>query len=159
MELASAIGLDQLRRLDREQRRVARLVAGASFLVIGIAGETLPGASSGRAVPVEWWNWVTLLLAPALIGLIAATYVGARREEGRGGKASTGAGGLVATAAIACPACSPLAIPLFGAAGVLSVLAPERWLFALLSVALLALTLTLRLRASRVCEIGNGGPS
>jgi hypothetical protein len=54
---------------------------------------------------------------------------------------------------MACPVCNPLAIPLFGAAGVLSFLAPYRGLIALLSVALLALTLLLRLRTNRACQL------
>lgn len=54
---------------------------------------------------------------------------------------------------MACPACSPLAIPLFGAAGVLSFLAPERGLIALLSIVLLTVTLVLRLRTNRTCSI------
>jgi hypothetical protein len=36
---------------------------------------------------------------------------------------------------MACPGCNPLAIPLFGTARVLSFLAPERGLIALLSIA------------------------
>jgi hypothetical protein len=38
---------------------------------------------------------------------------------------------------MACSACNPLAIPIFGAAGVLSFLAPYRGVIALLSIALL----------------------
>ncbi len=59
---------------------------------------------------------------------------------------------IVWTVAMACPACSPLAIPLFGAAGLLSFLAPERGLIALLSILLLAVTLALRLSSARACE-------
>ena len=54
---------------------------------------------------------------------------------------------------MACPVCNPLAIPLFGAAGVLSFLAPERGLIALLSIALLAVTLLLRLRTTQACRL------
>lgn len=56
---------------------------------------------------------------------------------------------------MACPVCNPLAIPLFGAAGVLSFLAPERGLIALLSIALLAVTLVLRLRTTQACQLTN----
>lgn len=54
---------------------------------------------------------------------------------------------------MACPVCNPLAIPLFGAAGVLSFLTPERGLIALLSIALLAVTLVLRLRTAQACQL------
>jgi hypothetical protein len=49
--------------------------------------------------------------------------------------------------------CNPIAIPVFGAAGVLSFLAPYRGVIALVSVAFLALTLALRLRTTRTCQL------
>jgi hypothetical protein len=54
---------------------------------------------------------------------------------------------------MACPVCNPLAIPIFGAAGVLSFLAPYRGVIALASIALLALTLLLRLRTTGACQL------
>jgi hypothetical protein len=59
---------------------------------------------------------------------------------------------------MACPVCNPLAIPIFGAAGVLSFLAPYRGLIALLSIALLAVTLLIRLRTTRACQLSPGMP-
>lgn len=127
----------------------------AALLIMGVAGETLPGASAGRIVPVQWWNYVTLVLSPPLIALIAATFVpvGQPRTSRRWGKAGTGAGGAAGTLAMACPVCNPLAIPIFGAAGVLSFLAPYRGLIALLSIVLLAITLLLRLRTTQACQL------
>lgn len=147
----------QLPILSPAQRRLGVQVAIASFLGMGIAGETLPVASWGRVVPVEWWSYVTLALSPVLIGLIAATYVtsGHARSSGRKGKLAAGAGALIGTTALACPVCSPLAIPLFGAAGILSFLAPARGLIALLSIGLLAFTLALRVRGMRSCEVAH----
>lgn len=128
------------------------MVFAAAFLMMGIVGETLPGASLGRTVPVEWWNYVTLILSPVLIGLIAATFVKDEPATGtRRTRAGTGIGAVIGTVAMACPACSPLAIPLFGAAGLLSFLAPARGLIALLSILLLAVTLALRLRSATTC--------
>lgn len=51
------------------------------------------------------------------------------------------------------PGVSPLAIPIFGSAGVLSFLEPERGLIALLSIVLLMVTLGLRLRAEQHCRL------
>ena len=146
----------ELRAFSGRQWQTAAVTSGAVFLLMGIAGETLPGASVGRTVPVEWWNYVTLVLSPVLVGLIAATFVADRQPKGRqfgGAKAGAGIGAIVGTVAMACPACSPLAIPLFGAAGLLSFLAPERGLIALLSIILLAIALTLRLSSARTCEM------
>ena len=127
----------------------------AALLIMGVAGETLPGASAGRVVPIRWWNYVTLVLSPPLIALIVATFVpaGPPRRARRRAKAGTGVGGAAGTLAMACPVCNPLAIPVFGAAGVLSFLAPYQGLIALLSVVLLALTLLLRLRTTQACRL------
>jgi hypothetical protein len=147
--------VQQVRGWTRRQWRVVGWTYLGSILLMGVVGQTLPGASYGRPVPVEWWNWVTLALSPPLIALIAGTFVteGQSRKTLVAGKASTGAGAAVGSIAMACPACSPLAIPLFGASGVLSFLAPLRGLIAAVSIILLLVTLVIRLRASHACRI------
>lgn len=147
--------IQQLAMWSRRQWKVAGWSYLAALLIMGVAGETLPGASVGRVVPIQWWNYVTLALSPPLIALIAATFVpsGQPRRSRRLGKAGTGVGGAAGTLAMACPVCNPLAIPIFGAAGVLSFLAPYRGVIALASIALLALTLLLRLRTTRACQL------
>jgi hypothetical protein len=62
--------------------------------------------------------------------------------------------------AMACPVCNPLAISIIGAAGALSFLAPYRGVIALLSIVLLAVTLLIRLRTTRACQLTlQPGPS
>src|SRR5579859_6886640 len=154
--------VQQLTAFSRRQWKVAGWSYLAALLIMGTVGETLPGASAGRVVPLQWWNYVPLLLSPPLIALIAATFVpaGQPRRGRRWAKTGTGAGGATGTLAMACPVCNPLAIPVFGAAGVLSFLAPYRGLIALLSVALLAITLLIRLRTTRTCQLApRPGPS
>jgi hypothetical protein len=145
----------QLTTWSRRQWKVAGVAYLVSLILMGGIGETLPGASLGRIVPVAWWNYVTLALSPPLIALIAATFVpaGQPRRARLRDRVGAGLGGAVGTVAMACPVCNPLAIPIFGAAGVFSFLAPERGIIALLSIALLALTLVLRLRTSRTCAL------
>jgi hypothetical protein len=145
----------QLPAFSRRQWKVAGWSYLAALLIMGVAGETLPGASVGRVVPIQWWNYVTLILSPPLIALIAATFVppGQPRSSRRWGKTGTGIGGAAGTLAMACPVCNPLAIPIFGAAGVLSFLAPYRGVIALVSIVLLAVTLLLRLRTARTCQL------
>ena len=145
----------QLAAWSRRQWKVAGWSYVAALLIMGAAGETLPGASAGRVVPIRWWNYVTLILSPPLIALIVATFVppGQPRRGRRWAKAGTGVSGATGTLAMACPVCNPLAIPVFGAAGVLSFLAPYRGVIALLSVAFLALTLVLSLRTTQACQL------
>ncbi len=144
----------QMAMWSRRQWKVAGWSYLAALLTMGVAGETLPGASAGRIVPIQWWNYVTLVLSPPLIALIVATFVpaGQSRRSRRRARAGVGVGGVAGTVAMACPVCNPIAIPVFGAAGVLSFLAPYRSVIALASVALLALTLVLRLRTTRACR-------
>jgi len=154
--------VQQVAAFSRRQWKVAGWSYLGALLIMGAAGETLPGASAGRVVPVQWWNYVALVLSPPLIALIVATFVppGQPRKGRRWAKTGTGAGGAAGTLAMACPVCNPLAIPIFGAAGVLSFLAPYRGLIALLSVVLLAITLLIRLRTTRACQLApQAGPS
>jgi len=153
--------VEQLAAFSRRQWRMAGWSYLAALLIMGVAGETLPGASVGRIVPIGWWNYVTLILSPPLIALIAATFVppGQPRSSRRWGKTGTGVGGVAGTLAMACPVCNPLAIPIFGAAGVLSFLAPYRSVIALASIVVLVVTLLLRLRTTRTCQLARpGGP-
>ena len=155
------VAVEQVAAFSRRQWKVAGWSYLAALLIMGVAGETLPGASVGRVVPIQWWNYVTLVLSPPLIALIAATFVppGQPRMGRRWAKTGTAAGGAAGTLAMACPACNPLAIPIFGAAGVLSILAPYRGVVALLSIALLAVTLLIRLRTTRACQLApQAGP-
>src|SRR5215475_1164927 len=79
----------QLRGWTRGQWKVVGWTYLGSLLLMGVVGETLPGASYGRVVPVAWWNWLTLLLSPVLIALIAGTFVtGGRKRARRASKAS-----------------------------------------------------------------------
>jgi len=149
------VAVRQVASFSRRQWKVAGWSYPAALLIMGVAGETLPGASVGRVVPIRWWNYVTLVMSPPLIALIAATFVppGQPQRGRRWAKTGTGVGGAAGTLAMACPVCNPLAIPIFGAAGVLSFLAPYRDLVALLSIVLLAVTLLIRLRTTRTCQL------
>ena len=149
------VAVQQVAAFSRRQWKVAGWSYLAALLIMGVAGETLPGASVGRVVPIRWWNYVTLVLSPPLIALIVATFVpaGQSRRARRRAKAGVGVGGVAGTVAMACPVCNPIAIPVFGAVGVLSFLAPYRGVIALASVAFLALTLVLRLRTTRTCQL------
>jgi hypothetical protein len=82
----------QLRTWSRRQWKVAGWSYLGALLVMGTAGETLPGAQSGRVVPVQWWNYVTLALSPPLIALIAATFVPGGKPKKARRRQAAGAG-------------------------------------------------------------------
>ena len=150
--LLSRATLAQLRLFSRRQWWFAGLVSAVALVLIGTVGETLPWSSSGRVYKIEWWNWATLIASSLLLGLIAATFItpGARRLRSAAG---SGVAGTAATIAMACPVCSPLAIPLLGAGGVLAFLRGDRGWLALASVLILGVTLPMRLRASTSCAV------
>ncbi len=149
------VPLGQLQLFSRRQWKVAVEAYIVALVLIGAFGETLPGASIGRVVPLSWWNWVTLALSPPLIALIVATFVpgGQARRARRRAKVQTGVGGFASGVAMACPVCNPIAIAIFGAGGVLSFLAPYRGAIAGASIVFLAFTLVLRLRTSTSCPV------
>lgn len=152
---SSLVPVGQVALFSRRQWKVAAEAYIVALILIGVFGETLPGASIGRVVPLSWWNWVTLALSPPLIALIVATFVpgGQSRWARRRAKAQTVVGGFASGVAMACPVCNPFAIAIFGAGGVLTFLAPYRGVIAGASIVFLALTLVLRLRTSTNCRV------
>jgi hypothetical protein len=140
------------------QWRIAAGTAAVMLLTIGEVGQTLPPASADRVYPIEWWNYVTLVADSVMIGLVVGSFV---MPVGRRAAAASGSGlaGTFAAIMMACPVCSPLAIPLLGAGGVLSFLRGDRGWLALASVLVLGLTLILRLRATTSCAVPRRAPS
>ena len=142
----------QLRWWSSAQWWIAAAGFAIAFVGIGEVGQTLPPASAGRVYPIEWWNYLTLVADSAVMGLIVGTFItspGKRLASASGG----GFAATVAAIAMACPVCSPLAIPLLGAGGVLAFLRGDRVWLALASILVLGLTLILRLRASASCPV------
>jgi hypothetical protein len=134
------------------QWRVAAIAAAVALVAIGEVGQTLPPAWTDRVYPIEWWNYVTLVADSALIGLVLGSFLApAGRRLATAG--SSGVAGMLAAIMMACPICSPLAIPLLGAGGVLAFLRGDRGWLALASVLVLAATLYLRLRATSSCPV------
>jgi hypothetical protein len=150
--LLSRATLAQLRSFSPRQWRVAAVVSVAALIAIGTVGQTLPWASPGRVYKIEWWNWATLIASSLLGGLIAATFLtpAGRRVRAAAGSGLTGTGAAIV---MACPVCSPLAIPLLGAGGVLAFFRGDRGWLALASVLILGVTLLMRLRAATGCAV------
>lgn len=135
-------------------RWVAMLVGTlGSSLLIGIPTDIVPTPLYTRMTPVLWWNYPVWAVSSILSGLILATYV--RRQPGVSGSGAgrLTAGGLLSVFAVGCPICNKLVVALLGVTGALNLWAPLQPIVGAISVALLAVALTGRLRGERACPM------
>lgn len=135
----------------------------------GMVSAIIPNPVFGRQIPPEAFAIAVWLLSSPLIGIVGATYtapmpaasarpiafasvgplVAARpaepTEQHRSSTLGT-LGSLGAFLAIGCPICNKLALMLLGTSGALSIWAPIQPVLGGLSLVLLALTATWRIR-------------
>ena len=123
-------------------------------LAIGVPTGIVHTSLYSRMTPVTWWDYPVWALSALLIGLTVATYVrdrdGAPASLDRS-RRTLGAG-LLSAFAVGCPVCNKLVVALLGVSGALSYWAPIQPLLGLLSVALLATGLGVRLRGDTTCS-------
>jgi cobalamin synthase len=157
--------LETLRVWEPRRWAVAAVGALATLLVIGLPTVLIPNPVFGRAIPATWWSWPALLVAAALSGLLAATYV--RRSPGttqRGvqpeeaGTRTGMVGGVLAFFAVGCPVCNKLVLLALGSAGAMQWFAPVQPLLAVAAVLALAWALHTRLRGERACTLDGDRP-
>lgn len=104
-----------------------------------------------RMIPVRDQDYVFWALTGPLVGLIAGTYAMGASSSGQGGMFS---GGFLSFLAVGCPLCNKLVIVLLGTSGALSFFAPAQLFLGIAAVALLGVTLQLRVRAlTQACEL------
>jgi len=128
------------------------VAVGATAVFAALAGiptDVIPNPLAVRQVPVEWWNYPVLAVTALLGGLLAATYVRSRTDQGVTGRSA--GGGLLSALAIGCPACNKLVVFLVGTSGALSLWAPLQPVLTIASIALPAWALRARLAAERSC--------
>ncbi len=101
--------------------------------------------------PILWWNYPVWAATAVMAGLVVATYVSVRPVGSSVG--GTTGGGLLAFFAVGCPICNKLVVALIGVSGALSFFAPIQPYLAVAGLALLLLSLALRLRALERCEL------
>ena len=136
---------------------VALGAAVAAALLTGVPTDIVPTGLFQRMTPVRWWDYPVWATSALLLGLIAATYVRApslRRE--RAGLAF--GGGLIAFFAVGCPVCNKLVVAALGVGGALSYFGPIQPALAVVSVALLAVTLIVRLGGLAACRVRSSMP-
>lgn len=132
----------------------AVLVAAATALVIGIPTGIVETSFYTRMTPVVWWNYPVWAVTAVLTGLIAATYVrsgGAAAGDAPDRSRRTLGAGVVSTFAVGCPVCNKLIVGLLGVSGAMSYWAPLQPVLGVLSIAVLAAGLVVRLRGAVAC--------
>ena len=136
------------------RRWVAAVAAGVlAALAIGIPTGIVDTPFYTRMTPVTWWDYPVWAASAALVALTAATYVRAYESGSRTSATRTIGGGVLAAFAVGCPICNKLVVALVGVSGALDYWAPLQPLLGLLSIAVLALALRVRLRAERECAL------
>lgn len=164
-----------LRSWTRRQVVAAALLSIAFALLIGVPTVLIPNPVFGREIPVVAWNYPVWIVTSTLAGMLAATYVRARRPEpsstggaacvegGNGDGAGTVdapvdspsrfaiAGGVLAWFAVGCPVCNKIALLALGYSGALTWFAPMQPYLAAAALLLTAGALVLRLRGQVFC--------
>lgn len=135
---------------------VAVLAALAAAALIGVPTGVVPTPFYTRMTPVLWWDYPVWALSAVLVGLTAATYV--RAVDRDGSKADrqvhrTFGATLLSLFAVGCPICNKLIVAVLGVSGALSYWAPIQPVLGVLTVALLAGGLAVRLRGEVMCRV------
>jgi hypothetical protein len=122
---------------------IGALIAG---LLVGVPTDIIDTPFFTRMTPVRWWDYPFWVFSSLLTGAVLASYVSPRRTNQSSCTLRTVGGGALAALAVGCPLCNKIVVALIGASGALSYFAPIQPLLGGLSLALLALTLGLRVR-------------
>ena len=146
-------GLSSLALWPTRRWLVAALVAVLAALLIGVPTGIVETSFYTRMTPVTWWNYPVWALTALLVGLTAATYV---RDGNSGSRAPdrsrrTLGATLLSTFAVGCPICNKLVVALVGVSGAINYWAPLQPILGVLSVALIAGALVVRLRGAAAC--------
>ena len=158
MTLASPTLISAMSGLRRQSQDLAAVVAGLSFrgwllaavvaaltlIVIAIPTEIIANPFFRRMTEVRVQDYVFWALTGVLVGLIAGTYATGGSPVAQGRILS---GGFLSYLAVGCPVCNKVVVALIGTSGALSFFAPAQLFIGLASVALLGVTLQLRVRA------------
>lgn len=130
---------------------VAAAAGFAALLAVGLVTAIVDNPLFVRMTPVRVQDYAIWLASGLLMGLITGTFVGPAPASHEGKVLS---GGLLSLLAVGCPICNKLVVLLLGVSGALTVFGPAQLYLGALSVALLAWTFRLRVRAvARTCSV------
>lgn len=141
----------QLSTFTRRQWVAAAAGALATALVTGLPTDIVPNSFYRRMTPILWWNYPVWAVTALLAGLVLATYV-RRAPSGPVAGASVG-GGVMSFLAVGCPICNKVVIWLIGVSGAFSLFAPLQPVLAVSGLALLSVSLVVRLRQLARCPV------
>lgn len=130
---------------------VAAAAGFTTLLVIGVVTAIIDNPLFVRMTPVRAQDYAIWVASGLLVGLVTATFIGPAPASHESTAIS---GGLLSLLAVGCPICNKLVVLLLGMSGALTVFAPAQLYLGALSVALLAWTFRLRVRAVvRACAV------
>lgn len=151
MQVAGRESARQLGTFSRRQWLAAGAAALATALLAGLPTDVVPNPFYRRMTPILWWDYPVWAATAVLAGLVIATYV-RRVPVGASGGAVLG-GGILSFFAVGCPICNQLVVALIGVGGALSLFAPVQPYLAAAGLALLAVSLVVRLRRLARCPV------
>lgn len=128
------------------------LGATVGALAVGVPTDVVPNPWFTRMTPVRTQDYIFLILAVVLSGLLTASYALPRLAActTQQGKAVTG--GMLSFFAIGCPVCNKLVILALGVSGALRYFEPIQPLLGILSLVLLGVAVWLRWRTILVAR-------
>ena len=135
---------------------LAAVVAVAAGLAIGVPTGIVRTSLYTRMTAVTWWDYPVWAASALLVGLTAATYLRdgePRVSPGRDRSRRTVLAAVMSTFAVGCPICNKLVVTLIGVSGALSYWAPLQPILGVVSVAVLAAGLVVRLRGAVSCPV------
>lgn len=147
------LGIASLRLWPPRRWMAAITITLLAGLAIGIPTGIVHTSFYSRMTPVTWWDYPVWATSAVLVGLTAATYVrsaGRRADVER--PARTIGAALLSSFAVGCPICNKLIVALIGVSGALSYWAPLQPVLGVLSIALLATGLAVRLQGDAACR-------
>lgn len=137
----------------------ASLMAGLTFLLIGLPTDLISNPLFGRGVAQTDWAFTVLVATSVLSGLLFATYVRNDSRQGaefepRDRQSTLGTVGAFASLfAVGCPTCNKLVLIAVGSSGAVKWFAPVQPYLATVSLVLLLWSLRTRVLRESSCRL------
>ena len=136
---------------------LSALYTAGSALLLGIPTRLIPTSLFSRVVPTSPQDYVIWIVSALLLGPLVALmtlYPMASQKGAQGNRSSFGsgrafAGALLSFFSVGCPICNKVVVLLLGLGEAMTIFNPLRPFLGLASIALLSVTLFLRMRALR----------